>query len=358
MNIRVFLATFFSLLVAGSILGGKWKPKDVHEIESSFEFAASGGSVRGQDASDRIWLSLPPAKLSWSVARAGQSQLKGPMGLKVDSRDHSFVTEYAEGVIHEFSPEGRFIRTYKPKGHSPDVPASLTDVAFGSDNSLYVVNAARKEIEIFDNGGGLSKVVRPRSVPYHMSVRPSGQLTLLLSYPSDFLFATVVPDSEEATYFGKLTNSKEAFALDGWIEADGVGGFVYAGIHSGFIAAYNDHSKLRYIRKTIDGLGLPKLNENSRGRIWVDPDWPRSARGLSITDDKIYILAEASSGPKRVGAIDIYDLQTGRYLYSRRLPEACSQVFVTHQHIYTLTDAGFSQWDAPLGRESVQVASR
>ena len=51
-----------------------------------------------------------------------------------------------------------------------------------------------------------------------------------------------------------------------------------------------------------------------------------------------------TEGFKKVGIIDTYELETGTYLFSRRVPKRCSWMAFSEGFLYTAVDATISKW--------------
>ena len=160
------------------------------------------------------------------------------------------------------------------------------------------------------------------------------------------LFQRVGANGETFRGFGVLIENqlKDGLVLDGWIEPDDDGGFVYAGRYSGLLASYSLTGEQRYVVKMIDPPDLPKVIQNSEGVRWVDREALDSAVSVSVSGQEIHLLSPFMDGFKRTGAIDTYSLVDGSYLYSNKIPAPCYQVVVTEHALYTVDETTVSKW--------------
>ncbi|NJL29975.1 MAG: hypothetical protein HC897_19810 [Thermoanaerobaculia bacterium] len=181
--------------------------------------------------------------------------------------------------------------------------------------------------------------------PYRLAVGSSGAFFVMFALTNDRLFGRFDATNTLLGSFGTFLQDQgvNAMLLDGWIEPDGQDGLVYAARYAGLVAAYDALGGLRFVAETIDRPPLPSMVKSS-GRIWVDREAPTTAFSLSVTPEGIHVLTATPEGLKQRGVIDTYSLDDGRYLFSRRLPEACRSAKVTTTHLYTIGDTSITQW--------------
>lgn len=299
-----------------------------------------------QAARNRTWKRTPKEAV-WRVGgEDNQALLYGPINLKVDARGIVYVIDYGDLSVKSFSPEGRFLTKFgHGRGQGPGEFSSITDLSVDLDGGIMIVDQSNGRITKFDPMGRFVKTLRLQ-MPYRVVVEPmSGRLVVMLPPGASHLFGLFDPDGKPLRSFGRFLAKQEenSIALDGWIEPTTGGGFVYAPLYAGFIASYSKEGRPRFLVETVDPNPLPKIVKGAEA-MWISGDAEIETQSLSVDHREIYLLSSISNGPRLIGTIDAYDTADGRYLYSRRLPEACSWALVRKGFLYTATDTRVTKW--------------
>ena len=80
----------------------------------------------------------------------GQGKIFFPQGIAVSSDGRIFVAEALMARLSIFSPEGEFLRFYGERGDGPGQFDNPKDIAFGPEGMLYVLDARKPSLIIFD----------------------------------------------------------------------------------------------------------------------------------------------------------------------------------------------------------------
>jgi hypothetical protein len=342
---RTFLILLASTVIVGAFAGGWLQSREFLQIHPAF--AAGGGdpALRAQAAGRRLWRASPHRRLF--TLGADRPLFFGPLRAKADDRGNLFVIDFGDFRIKQISPDGALVRTYgHGKGQGPGEFSTLNDVAVGEDGTVWVSDYSNGRITVFGGDGEIVRTLRPTPQPYRLVPFGDSSFATMLPPGSSQLFGLFDPAGRKRQEFGRFIEEQavNSLVLDGWVEPDRSGGFVYAGLHASLLVGYGPQGRQRFATETIEPWPLPKLEENSQGVRWVDREAIPGTLSLSVADGKVYLLGYTTSGLKRMGSIDAYDLKDGSYLFSRRVPEPCSWVVVTRDAVFTVTETTVSKW--------------
>ena len=344
MNNRIFFLLLVTVIGVGVLVGGFLQKQSFSETQPAY--AGKDLRARPQKTGERSWRPAPEAKVFTLTGENPSTPFFGPLRAKMDSRGHLFVIDYGDFRIKEFSPDGQFLRAYgSGKGQGPGEFTSLNDVAIGPDE-IWVSDYSNGRISVFALDGRMARTVKTDPQPYRIAVLPPSGLAIMQPPGAAELFGLFTADGTRQRTFGRFLADQAAssLALDGWLEPDGRGGFVYAGLFASVLAGYDGQGHQRFVTEILDPIPLPKLIRNDKGAKWVDREAPPSTISLSVDGGEIYALRAIPKGLKRSGGLDVYDLSDGSYRYSRKLPESCSWVVMAGDHMITVTDTTVSKW--------------
>lgn len=346
MKNRSYVLVFLSLIVGGVVLGSFIQGREIIRLQPAL--AASGGDVaiRGQAAGKRVWKPQPTRRL-FTLGGGEKPLFYGPLRLKVDPQGRLFVIDYGDFQIKEISEGGELVRTYgKGKGQGPGEVTTLNDVVVSDGQTVRVADYSNGRVTTFDRQGQLLGTLRLNPQPYRMALFPDQSFAMMQPPGSRELFGLFTRDGRLKKTFGRFLEDQAAssLVLDGWLESLPAGGFVYAGMHTSFLAAYDTEGRSLFAVRTIDPQPLPKIEKSSKGVKWVDREAVPVALSLSVAGDALHVLSSFPSGLKHIGAIDTYSAADGSYLYSRKVPENCQWVSVSGSYLYTVSETSVSQW--------------
>ena len=347
-GVRGFLVVLV-LAVAGSFLWGYAQRNDYAVAETSFLSGDFHAGVVAQPAAQRT---IRPAEYRrlWR-AEAASEPFFGPLRPKVDARGHVYVADLGDVKIKELSPDGQPVTVYgEGKGQGPGELNFLNDFEVTSVGELWVSDKKNARVSVFEPSGRLSRTVRSGDLrfPYRLTLGPKMEAFVSLeTIVSEDLFGVYDEQGRLLRRFGHLIEDQKwhSLALDGWLESDGEGGFVYAGLYTGILARYGLDGRQRFLVRTIDSRPLPKIFRAGRS-MWVDPEAPLSTATLSVTGTQVHSFSSEGEGVFRRRLIDTYRKEDGSYLYSRPVPEPCTWLIQRGEHIYTVgEDMAVSKWE-------------
>lgn len=341
---RLFFPLLLTLVIGGGLVGGLVARAGKTEYEPVLASSIDGRSLTSQPTSKRVWKPLVARKV-FSLASRDEAPLFGPLQLRVDEQEDLFVLDAGELKIKRFTPDGRFIESYgNGKGQGPGEFLSITDFAVGPDGRVWTADLSNGRLSIFAPGGKLERTVKMEAPPYRLALSSDG-FFLMFALLKDSLFGRFNSQGRLQQAFGRYLVDQQwnSMVLDGVIAPDGAGGFVYAASYAGLIAAYGADGAPRFIAETIDRPELPKI-VRTKGRMWVDREAPRTAYNVTVDSGGIHLLGVLTSGVRNVPRLDTYDLATGRYLYSRELPETCARAHLVRGHLYTVRETSVTKW--------------
>ncbi len=338
MKTRTFLVLLLTLVTA-SIAGGLMGPSGKEPVRPDFLV-----KPQPQPISKRVF-HKPTWRRVWKTSR---DFFFGPLSLERGENDDLFVADYGDFTIHHLSPSGASIkRLGNGKGQGPGEFASITDLEATKDGGLWVADVNNGRLSRFDTAGHAVTTVKLERPPYRLVMPDDSSFLLMHSHGSQMLFGLYDLSAREKRSFGEIlvNQAKNALALDGYIESAGKGGFVFAPRYAGLLARYKLDGSLAFLVGTIDSKPLPRLLRNEAGATWIDAEAIPNTWSLSVTGEGIHLLAGIEDGFRKRGVIDTYDGRTGRYLFSRRIPEPCQKAVLAGRYLYMATDTAVSKWE-------------
>ena len=338
MKTRTLLVLILSLITAG-LAGGLMEPSGKESVHPDFLVKPQPQPVSEREFHRPTWRRLwtTPADLFF-----------GPLSLEPGENGDLFVADYGDFSIHHLAPSGIPIkRLGNGKGQGPGEFAAITDLEATKDGGLWVADVNNGRLSRFDTAGHPVATLKLERPPYRLIMPDDSSFLLMHSHGSPTLFGLYDRSAREKRSFGEIlvNQAKNTLALDGYIESDGRGGFVFAPRYAGLLARYGVDSSLAFLVETVDSKPLPRLLRNEAGATWIDADARPNTWSLSVSGEEIHLLAGIEAGFRKIGVIDTYDRGTGRYLFSRRIPEPCLKAMVIGRYLYTVTDTAVSKWE-------------
>jgi len=198
---------------------------------------------------------------------------------------------------------------------------------------------------VFDTDGSLIRTIRTQSRPYRLLLYGAENM-IIMPESGEYLFEIYKTSGERTDAFGRIIENQQAnvLALDGWITKSNTDTFIYIPFYAGLILSYTTEKQLRFYVQMIDPKPMPKIIKSATGRTHVDRKASYAALSISTAGNELFILGEDDSKRDKFMLIDVYNNETGFYLYSIPVPEPCNQVFVTKDYVYTLSMTDLSKW--------------
>lgn len=330
-------AVFLSL----SYLIGSASKSSPATVEVQPAFLGGVNAPRAQPARERIWKEYAFEELT----ALSPAVVTKPAILRADEAGRIYVLDWADLRIKMFSPEGNLLKTLgEGKGRGAGAFVNPTSFSVGAGGDVWISDPLQRRITRFDTDGKAWTTV-PQSPVDRLTV--AGDVLITMAPPSNTaLFAVYNLSGENLKSFGELIEDqyKNGLVLDGNVVADGAGReFIYGGRYAGVLARYSADGERRFIVQTIDGTpppGILSVGESQK----LKPSGPLAVMSMSIVGDELYVLSGTRADGAGGQVMDVYDKRDGNYLFSLKLPTACTEAVVLAGRVYTLGDKGVTVW--------------
>jgi hypothetical protein len=309
---------------------------------------ASLRRVPPQDHRERRWQSMSFERVfTIGDESARDGALLYASTLKVSEDGGIFVVDGAEWLLKEFSSDGKLVARYgHGRGQGPGEFISLTDFDVSRPGEVWVADGHAGRISVFERGGELKRLIKMTLTPYRLVCTGSRTFTILMITGTGVPFRRFDEAGNDLKPLPAFLDGRSdgPFALDGLVASDGTGGYVYVGRYVGLVARYTSAGKLAYLVRTINAKGLPKIAKASNGDRWIDREEIPNAQSVNVSGGKIFILTPIKKALRLTGAIDVYNLADGRYLYSLKPPALTKHAIMTASHAYTVDNISLAMW--------------
>lgn len=340
---KAFVPVLAIFLLAG------WYLSSTDEIEGTSKAELTDQilrELRPQPTRQRVWQPRPETQLL-TLESTAEVPLYGTLILRADRQDNLYVLDYGDLKIKHFTADGTFVQALgEGRGQGPGEFSGPSDFTVSNNGDVWVVDTRNGRIVVFDNQGTLAQTINLDTQPYRVSLADNGNYFTMFALTSDRLFGKFDEQNNRQLTFGHFLEDQinKAILLDGWIATTQDRGFVYAGHYSGLISAYDADGNLRFLTETLNRRPLPDLVTNSRRMTWVDREAFRTMINLSTSSHGIHAFGYFEEGIRKVGVVDTYSLEDGRYLYSHRLPISARDVLITGDYLYTIHETSIKKW--------------
>lgn len=346
LSTRNFFALLITLLVAG-LLHGFLSDAGANSRSSDYRIEGEGRGPEPQRVDGRRFRPLQATE-RWTVG-GDTSPLLGTLRAKLGPGGDVYVADYGDRRVKRFSAAGEYLGAFGAgRGQGPGEFVTITDYLVTAGGEVWVADNGSGRITVFEPDGSLRRTLRvaPHQ-PYRLLLRSDARLLLMQPFSTGRLFAVVDEEGHEHASFGELISDQTAnsILLDGLIEPTGDDGFVFAGHHASVVASYGGDGALRWAVEPIAPSPLPPIVPGPGGILWVDPDAPGITWSVSVTGDRLHLLGAHREGMRGEPVLDTYELATGRYLFSRRLPRGTRWTAVAAATLVTATDTSLTSWD-------------
>lgn len=343
---KAYLIIFLVIAVGGSTIGGLI-PEEDEIIQVDFELEQGLPEPVPQDKTRRTW--REPITQKILTISSGENQiLYEPRNIEVDANGNIYIYDFGTKTVKKYSNKGRFLKEYiRGEGKGPGETLNPTDYDVTNDQHVWVCDMHNSRITEFDPEGNITNTIHPETLPLRLAVFNTNLIYTMNAVNAAQLFETYSQVGERLNRFGQWIESQaqRAMVLDGWIDTDHSGNLIYSGLRSGLIASYSPQGELRYFRRTIDPIPLPKLIKTAKGFTRVD-NTQRATQSISITQNNIHLLSVIDSSDVERTVLDTYDISNGDYLYSRRIPgKYFAKGILTENRFYAIEDTVVSVWE-------------
>lgn len=326
---NIYLGVLLLLLIASFVLGRttimSFTPAPVNipgiDVVPSY---VGGVEPRPQRSPERLW-----RELSDTTVRKFKVTLDAPPARLFVSRTGNtlIVLDQNDSTIKEYSTSGTLIRSIS---RSPErLPGRIVDFALASDDSVWLAHPNEAIMRMGWNGQVLNRLpdsiraLRLASLHDDVVIAPVPSPARELG---EYLFVVATKSGEIVKRIGSLVldHSRTGLALVGPLVATPDGSsFITAPIASGLVMGYSADGAQRFLRTTIVPNPLAVLKRTPTGATKL-PDGSHHVRDITASASHAFVLVDPTNpqtpwNPQN-GIIDVYDLRSGDYAWSLRLP--------------------------------------
>lgn len=189
-------------------------------------------------------------------------------------------------------------------------------------------------------------------------------LVLVLPPDRDDVLAIIRTNGDLVKEFGRFLEDQAqvGIALDGDLAIHRTRRHIFfAPKYGGFIASYDSAGNRRFLVESVDPSPISRLREDRWG-VHLIPQ-PRESRlmALAAFEDILCVLVRVPrSGSEQERVVDVYQVETGAYLYSLRIPGRPSRFLIESGVLVAANTEGITAWELSaqgfkLGAVSEQV---
>ena len=297
-----------------------------------------------QEQTERTWVeqNFEQVALRYPIYEA----LYNPLLMKVQN-EHLYIVDYGDTRLKRFSLDGRLLNTIGlGRGQGPGEVGNITDFYVRGGN-VWIADPATRSVSAFTTDGTyLSRFITKGPMPRITGLQNN---LVLMAMMSPELFHQVDTAGTTVKTFGDLVKdqTQQFMMLDGFFVADEEGGFLFVPSSASYIYHYGESGTLKKVVQTIDRIPFPDVAsaETGSGIAFFAPDPDILINNASIQEGTLYLHAkfvqEQTEGG-HLSVLDRYDVHTGSYVSSTRLPFAARNAIVYGDRLYCLHDTTVS----------------
>lgn len=294
-----------------------------------------------QAATERIWKEVEFEKIVMV-----EEDLYNPLSVKLYGDENFLVSDYGDMTVKQFRFDGEPVAQFgKGEGRGPGEMLSMMDVKTDSSGRIWVLDDTNMRIMIFDSPDEWEMIELQQPVSRLVPV-DSSRFIVRLRF-------SVNPEMRHAD--GGVLKEFEpivrdpllwSYIHDGFLENDPFGGIVRNFLYTHSFVHYTDDGEIDYFRRAIDPPSMEQIMRDIMEPIRYSEDQTLFFKEMSpfsrlprlyytkIIDNEIHALTAYATDEVRMTLpegdiysyerrhIDVYNVKTGDYLYSYKLPES------------------------------------
>ena len=302
--------------------------------------------IDGQAATERNWLPNGLGEKVIELPAGTEEPPISPSTVTADASGYFYVSDLVTWRIQQFDAAGNYVTSFgEGRGEGPGEFTTLLSLGFLGDSLLWFLDYSQ-QINYYRRDGSLIWTERLesrlRKLIVQLAITPSGRRFFMFSsgYGDGNFFETKWEGEEKQ--FGSLqfesgweVNLPLYGSLLAYKES-----MIYVPDYYPLVIRYDSDGNLVYARTAMDyGLvGEPEW-VTIDGRPGKGPPRNRvSSLNPSIDAARLFVHSEFAQ------AIDVYDVETGDYLYSVKAPDY-DGAYVLNERLYTVqSSSGVSVW--------------
>src|SRR5436305_11451512 len=238
-----FVITIATAGVVFGFLDTQMGPSEIGELHLN-----KAMSLPPQPSLERMWRQIRFER-AFTIGSEEPPSVNRPSIVKVDAKGNMYVLDVGDRVVKKFDSSGLLLHRFgSGKGTAPGEFEFPSDFLLAHDGGVWVSDASRDSISIFEQSGKLRKVIEVKGGPFRILERPQGGYIVMLVHAADHLFEAYSDKGEKLSSFGEILTdqARNAVALEGWISDNGAERFSYAAYRFGFIGSFSYNGRLNF----------------------------------------------------------------------------------------------------------------
>ncbi|MFU8811850.1 MAG: 6-bladed beta-propeller [Balneolaceae bacterium] len=326
----VFLFLFFYFVFSS---------KSVTDIEQALLIKPAA-----QDVNQRVWRNLDLNLEGVSDEFIASTHMKFGMDGYIYAEDRSRM------LVKKFDTQAKEVSRFgKGEGRGPGEFLLITDLMFDSNENLWVIDPGNNRATIFDqHTNGEWDIINFPLVP--IRIIPAGTDEYWLENRYEGL-------PKRFTKSGNFIGEAEAFLNDpqlwsvvfeGRYATAPDGSVILIQNQTNYLLKYNKVGKIEFFREAVSQPEMPGIlpyYANDVARVNT-PDYSsrkQFSRTASVVNNTIHVFVwelDTTTDNRQWDqkTVDVYNLETGNYLFSYKLPEHVHALGVSQTHLAAITD--------------------
>ena len=298
-----------------------------------------------QALSERRWPDDALGNKLIDLPAGTDTQPSDPQDIIADINGNFYVGDNADYKVKQFDAAGNYVKSIGAgKGEGPGESIGVHSVGVLADTVFYQLDGNQR-VDYFRVDGTSFRSERVSTLGtgstqmHQLAITAGGRQYFMLSagYEGGHFFETRWQGNKD--YFGRLqheTGWELDLPLFGKLttyQED----MIYVPVFFPLVLRFGPDGSLRYARTTLD-YGKVPVPEYAVGANRRSPPSARlTGWNPSVDGTRLFVHARFAQ------AIDVYDVTSGDYLYSVKLPES-NVAHVKNERLYLVQDHGVSVW--------------
>lgn len=308
-----------------------------------------------QVQANRVWKEVEPLA-RFHVPNSEYPDLYRPADVKAAPGGGVLIYDFSEMKVKRFDRTGSFLVEYgEGIGQGPGELQAMMDTGT-ADSLIYIVDDTNARFSYYDPESGdyvrqeLMEADRIGRVARAVDTPSGGRYILVGRQPHLFVYTS---DSFTNTFGSLIQNQQPNYQVLNGRLATADEDLIYVTSYYPRMYRFDTMGALKYVRATIDQdfNTTSGVEVQTSGRTIL-----RRARGLlmnghvGVDDDYLWIHSRTDTS-RTYAALDFYDLSTGDYEWSIRIPEGAGYLYLDDEIVYSLTDTLVTGYSVPGWRE-------
>lgn len=271
-----------------------------------------------------------------------RDSLFNPMNIKRFG-NRLVISDFGDMRLKSFDLEGRYLDSFGSKGKGPGEFQSILDFDIRGEDMLYVIDGRKMRLMTFDaKTTNLITSYDTEPNPYRMAMLD--EKLIIETLAAEKLFYKADFKGKTAGWFGEVMEKQQQNKSSVLGELDAASndtGFVFAPHYASYLYYFDSSGNNTRVVRGPDRIPFQETIREQRGDIKImrPPRPDIFTTGLDISGERVYVIQrnvkEDIDLPETF--LDLYDLQSGRYLYSVELPVQTRDAFISKNRLYLIS---------------------